>query len=110
MRVRRVEPVREVEPIGLCGSQRPALIGQALLSISLGKRIAAMFDQVVCVSGAFGAFRREALDDVAALDAGGGEDLDITLRLRRRGWGIVFVEDAVCYTDVPANAMTFLVE
>ncbi len=77
-----------------------------LLSISLGKRIAAMFDQVVCVSGAFGAFRREALDDVAALDAGGGEDLDITLRLRRRGWGIVFVEDAVCYTDVPANAMT----
>ena len=32
-----------------------------LQSISVGKRIAGALDQVVCVSGAFGAFRREAL-------------------------------------------------
>ena len=35
------------------------------------------------------------------LDAGGGEDLDLTLRLRRAGWSIRFAENAICFTDVP---------
>jgi len=74
-----------------------------LSTLSVGKRIAAAFDQVVCVSGAFGAFRRAALDSVDAFDVGGGEDLDITMRLRAKGWRIDFAEDAVCYTDVPAS-------
>ena len=51
-------------------------------------RLLAAFDQVVCVSGAFGAFRREALDSVDAFDVGGGEDFDLTLRLRANGWRI----------------------
>jgi cellulose synthase/poly-beta-1,6-N-acetylglucosamine synthase-like glycosyltransferase len=74
-----------------------------LTTLSVGKRIAAAFDQVVCVSGAFGAFRREALDSIDAFDVGGGEDLDLTLRLRAKGWRIDFAEDAVCYTDAPAT-------
>jgi cellulose synthase/poly-beta-1,6-N-acetylglucosamine synthase-like glycosyltransferase len=74
-----------------------------LLCISLGKRVAAVFDQVVCASGAFSAFRRAAIDDVGFLDPGGGEDLDVTLRLRRRGWRIAFAADAFCYTDVPVT-------
>ncbi|MBV9977011.1 MAG: glycosyltransferase family 2 protein [Hyphomicrobiales bacterium] len=72
-----------------------------LHTISVGKRIAAAFGQVVCVSGAFGAFRREALASVGNFDVGGGEDLDLTLRLRSKGWRVEFAEDAVCYTDVP---------
>ncbi len=74
-----------------------------LSTLSVGKRIGAAMDQVTCVSGAFGAFRREALDSINAFDTGGGEDLDVTLRLRQKGWRIDFAEDAVCYTDVPTS-------
>lgn len=72
-------------------------------SISLGKRIGAMIGMVVCASGAFSAFRRSAIDAAGFLDPGGGEDLDVTLRLRKRGWKIAFSSDAICYTDVPAT-------
>lgn len=78
-----------------------------LISISLGKQAAQLVNQVVCVSGAFGAFRRSALKGVGGLDVGGGEDLDITLRLRNAGWDIHFAPDAICYTDVPPTMMEF---
>ena len=35
------------------------------------------------------------------LDACGGEVLDLTLRLPRAGWSILFAENATCFTDVP---------
>lgn len=73
------------------------------LSISAAKRFDDAISLVRCVSGAFGAFRRSALDEVAGHDAGSGEDFDLTLRLRAAGWRIAFAGDAVCYTDVPAT-------
>jgi len=79
-----------------------------LIGISLGKRAAHMLDQVVCVSGAFGAFRRTALESVGGLDVGGGEDLDLTLRLRARGWRVAFEPNALCYTDVPDNGLALI--
>lgn len=72
-----------------------------LISISLGKQASMLIDQVACVSGAFGAFRMSALQDVNGVDVGGGEDLDLTLKLRKAGWKICFVDAAICYTDVP---------
>lgn len=72
-----------------------------LISISQGKQASDLTDQVSCISGAFGAFRRKALTGVGGLDAGGGEDLDVTLSLRKAGWKTVFASDALCYTDVP---------
>lgn len=72
-----------------------------LISISLGKQASALIDQVVCVSGAFGAFRRKALESVNGIDVGGGEDLDLTLKLRKLGWKVRFAPDAICYTDTP---------
>lgn len=74
-----------------------------LLAISVGKRIGSSVDQVVCMSGAFSAFRREALDEIGGFDVGGGEDLDITLRLRAHGWRVGFASGAICYTDVPES-------
>ena len=74
-----------------------------LFTLSVGKRIGASLDQVVCISGAFGAFRREAIAAIGAYDVGGGEDLDLTLRLRANGWRVAFADDAVCYTDVPTG-------
>ncbi|MEZ5829391.1 MAG: glycosyltransferase family 2 protein [Hyphomicrobiales bacterium] len=72
-----------------------------LITISQGKQAADLTDQVSCVSGAFGAFRRKAWEGVGGLDAGGGEDLDVTLSLRKAGWKTVFAPNALCYTDVP---------
>ena len=72
-----------------------------LVTISLGKQAADRVGQVTCVSGAFGAFRREAYEFSGGLDAGGGEDLDLTIRLRAAGWKVRFAGEACCYTDVP---------
>ena len=72
-----------------------------LISISQGKQSANLTDQMTCVSGAFGAFRRTALESVGGLDSGGGEDLDVTLRLRSGGWTTLFASEAICLTNVP---------
>lgn len=72
-----------------------------VISISQGKQAANLADTMTCVSGAFGAFRRKALEAVGGLDSGGGEDLDVTLSLRKAGWRTLFAPDALCYTDVP---------
>ena len=79
-----------------------------LQSISIGKRIADALNQVVCVSGAFGAFRRTALDDIGGFDVGGGEDLDMTIRLRLKGWQVAYAPEAVCYTDVPETVYQYI--
>jgi cellulose synthase/poly-beta-1,6-N-acetylglucosamine synthase-like glycosyltransferase len=72
-----------------------------LISISQGKQASDLTGQVSCISGAFGAFRLHAFLGVGGLDAGGGEDLDLTLSLRKAGWRMAFAPDAICYTDVP---------
>jgi cellulose synthase/poly-beta-1,6-N-acetylglucosamine synthase-like glycosyltransferase len=74
-----------------------------MVSISLGKQGAQVVDQVTCASGGYSAFRRVALEEIGGNDAGGGEDLDATLRLRNYGWKIRFGANSVCYTDVPAT-------
>lgn len=79
-----------------------------LICISLGKQAASLTDHVTCVSGAFGAFRREAFEAAGGLDAGGGEDLDITLRMRGAGWKARFAADATCYTEVPSTVAALL--
>jgi cellulose synthase/poly-beta-1,6-N-acetylglucosamine synthase-like glycosyltransferase len=76
-----------------------------LISISQGKQSANLMDQMTCVSGAFGAFRRTALESVGGLDSGGGEDLDVTLRLRSGGWTTLFASDANCLTNVPTTVI-----
>jgi biofilm PGA synthesis N-glycosyltransferase PgaC len=53
------------------------------------------------VSGAFGAFTKDALDRVGGWDIGPGLDGDITVKLRKLGYKIVFEPDAVCQTNVP---------
>jgi cellulose synthase/poly-beta-1,6-N-acetylglucosamine synthase-like glycosyltransferase len=72
-----------------------------LISISLGKTTSDAFNQVTCVSGAFGAFRRDIWNAIGGLDANSGEDFDVTMRLRARGKRIAFARKAICYTDVP---------
>jgi len=59
-------------------------------------------------TASFSAFRKTALESVLGLDAGGGEDLDLTLRLRKAGWGVWFSPESICYTDVPDTFAAFI--
>jgi cellulose synthase/poly-beta-1,6-N-acetylglucosamine synthase-like glycosyltransferase len=112
-----VEPFADPRTGAVCGNLFVRNPGQSvmtgfqsieyLISISLGKQAGELFNQVVCVSGGFGAFRRTALASVGGFDVGGGEDLDVTLRLRNAGWRIHFAADAIGYTDVPVTLMEF---
>ncbi len=79
-----------------------------LVSISVGRRTQQMFNQVTCLSGAFTAFRRTAIDGLGNMDVGGGEDFDMTMRLRTNGWKIRFVADAQCHTAVPTSLFVLI--
>ena len=63
----------------------------------------AVLNAVTVVPGAVGAWRRQAMDE-----AGGyltdtlAEDMDLTWRLRRKGWRIETENRAVAYTEAPA--------
>jgi poly-beta-1,6-N-acetyl-D-glucosamine synthase len=71
------------------------------IGLSLGRRIADVLGILSIVSGAFGAFRRDALESVGRQDVEVGEDADLTMKLRRAGWRIRFAPDACALTDVP---------
>lgn len=78
-----------------------------LLSISLGRRFTSMMGILSIVSGAFGAFRRQAVEAVGGWEVGPGEDADITDKLRRAGWTIKFAPNAWSMTDVPIGFSAF---
>jgi cellulose synthase/poly-beta-1,6-N-acetylglucosamine synthase-like glycosyltransferase len=74
---------------------------QYLNSIAMGRRVNDMLYGLFIASGAFAAFRREALESVGGWSAGPGEDGDITTKLRRAGWAVRFQPHAWALTDVP---------
>ena len=74
---------------------------QYLVSISLGRRFTSIMGWLLIVSGAFGAYRREAVEMVGGWDVGPGDDSNLTTKVRRAGWDIRFAHDAWALTDVP---------
>ncbi len=70
-------------------------------TISVGRITSSYLGIYRLVSGAFGAFSREALDRVGGWDIGPGLDGDITVKLRKLGYNIVFEPEAICQTSVP---------
>ena len=79
-----------------------------LMNISLGRRFTAMLNILAIVSGAFGAFRRSAVDSVGGWEVGPGEDADISDKLRRAGWNVAFAHNAWALTDVPTSLNAFI--
>ena len=79
-----------------------------LISISLGRRVSEMLDLLGIVSGAFGAFRRSALESVGGYDVEIGEDADLTMKLRSAGYRIVFEPRARAGTDVPETVTALI--
>ena len=72
-------------------------------NITVGRQFTDMMNWLMIVSGAFGAFRKQAVDQVGRWDVGPGDDSNITVKLRRAGWRIVFVPEAWAMTNVPAT-------
>ncbi len=69
-----------------------------LMSISAGRAVLDIFGVLACLSGACSMFRRDVFLRHGGLDVGPGEDLEITLRLRRLGYAVRFVADATAET------------
>jgi biofilm PGA synthesis N-glycosyltransferase PgaC len=69
--------------------------------IAVGRTVHSMLGTLRIVSGAFGAFRKDLLDRLGGWDVGPGLDGDLTLKLRKLHYEIVFEPEAICYTNVP---------
>lgn len=74
-----------------------------LASITAGRSFLDIIDSIACCSGAFSMFRREVFLGAGGMNVGPGEDLEITLRLRRLGYRIRFVPQATAATRVPTT-------
>ncbi len=74
-----------------------------LNSILVGRIFSSRIGILSIASGAFAAFRREATDAGYGWDAGPGEDADITIRIRKSGWKVVFEPTAECFTNAPTR-------
>jgi cellulose synthase/poly-beta-1,6-N-acetylglucosamine synthase-like glycosyltransferase len=74
-----------------------------LESITLWKTWTSLIGTLLQASGAFGAYRRSALERVGFWDPELAEDADLSSKLRKAGYKIRFARDAVAFTHVPDN-------
>jgi len=72
-------------------------------SISVGRQVSSSLGILRIISGAFGAFKTDALKRIKGWDVGPGLDGDITLKLRKLGYMVAFEPRAICFTNVPAS-------
>jgi len=113
-----VQPFRDpkVGAVSGCVSSRNPFVNlvtytQALeyrRSIFVGRILLSRLDILGIVSGALGAFRKEALDRVGGWDVGPGEDGDLSIKLRKCGYRVVFRPDANCLTNTPTKLWTLI--
>jgi cellulose synthase/poly-beta-1,6-N-acetylglucosamine synthase-like glycosyltransferase len=70
-------------------------------TISIGRIVTSHLGIYRVISGAFGAFKMEAMQQIQGWDIGPGLDGDITVKIRKVGYRIKFAPDAVCLTNAP---------
>ncbi len=76
-----------------------------ITSQNLEKRAFDLLNCIPVVPGAVGAWRTEMVRDCGGFSSDTvAEDTDLTLTLRRRGWKILYDEDAIGRTEVPDTA------
>lgn len=76
--------------------------------IFMGRRLHSALHTLNIASGAFGAFRRSALLQIGGWDVGPGEDGDLTTKIRKAGYQILFAPEAVCLTKAPETLRAFV--
>lgn len=85
-----------------------------LSSFYVRKVTQSQLNVLAVVSGAFGAFRRDILVKIGGYKHSLGEDMEITMRLqkyikvRKLGEKLIFIPEAVCYTEVPESFHSLL--
>jgi len=72
-----------------------------LKTISLSRLVSSRLNILRIISGAYGAFRRDILEELKGWDVGPGLDGDITVKIRKMGYRVVFDHNAICYTNAP---------
>jgi poly-beta-1,6-N-acetyl-D-glucosamine synthase len=70
-------------------------------TISIGRVVASNLGIYRIISGAFGAFRADAMKQIQGWDIGPGLDGDISVKIRKIGYKVKFASDAVCLTNAP---------
>ncbi len=71
------------------------------MCIGVQRQWLAMTDTLQIASGAFSCFRKKILQNLQGVDSETGEDLDITLKVRKMGYKVAFAPRAICFTEVP---------
>jgi cellulose synthase/poly-beta-1,6-N-acetylglucosamine synthase-like glycosyltransferase len=74
-----------------------------LHTIFVGRLLSARLGILGIASGALAAFRRTAIDQTLGWDVAPGEDLDLTVRVRKSGYRVAYTPYAQCLTDVPTT-------
>ena len=77
-------------------------------SIFIGRRVSAKLGVLPIASGAFAGYRREVVERVHGFDVGPGEDLDLTLKIRKLGYRVEFAQYVTCHTEVPTRWKSLL--
>lgn len=80
------------------------------IAVSASKRIADALGILPNVSGAAGAFRRTALEQVGGQDIEVAEDAALAMKLRDAGWQLRFAPDAIARTTVPETTVSLLLQ
>lgn len=70
-------------------------------TITTGRVVTSYLGIYRIISGAFGAFRADVIDQIKGWDIGPGLDGDITVKIRKKGYKVRFAQDANCLTSVP---------
>ncbi len=86
-----------------------------LISIQMAKTGLGEWNLLNNISGAFGAFRKDIIDQLGGWDTHSAEDLDMTLRIksyfgRHRSLRIPFEPKAIGHTDAPASIAGLLMQ
>lgn len=92
----RVENIHE-------GLAAPLQAFEYTKTISVGRRVTSEMGILRIISGAFGAFHRDVIERLSGWDVGPGLDGDITVKVRKLGYKVIFVPEAVCFTNVPTT-------
>lgn len=79
------------------------------MALQLDRRAYDVSGAVPVVPGALGAWRKKALQRVGGYKGDTlTEDAELTIRLQRAGYKVVFVGEAVAYTEAPETISSFL--
>jgi cellulose synthase/poly-beta-1,6-N-acetylglucosamine synthase-like glycosyltransferase len=110
---RLVQPFADPEIGAVSGNTKVAnrrhLLGvwqhmEYVIGFNLDRRLFDVAECMPTVPGAVGAFRRQVLADVRGVSAATlAEDTDLTMAVIRAGWRVVYVEDAVAWTEAPST-------